>query len=99
MVSFFVAAVAMALVKQEKGEAAEAKKTEEEFSWIVKVLKKREDSEVSSSFSLASYLLQFPTCRSSGSRITNLMLVIRKILNAIVDKVANLSRRYRVLSG
>lgn len=55
MVSLFVAVVAIALVKQEKAEAAEAKKTEEEFSWIVKVLKKREDSEVSSSFSLAVY--------------------------------------------
>ncbi|XP_054883278.1 sodium channel protein type 3 subunit alpha-like isoform X1 [Poeciliopsis prolifica] len=41
-VSLFVAAVAMALVKQEM---AEAKKTEEEFSCIVKVLKKSEDSE------------------------------------------------------
>ncbi|XP_014328997.1 sodium channel protein type 4 subunit alpha-like isoform X2 [Xiphophorus maculatus] len=46
VVSLFVAVVAIALVKQEKAEAAEAKKTEEEFSWIVKVLKKREDSEV-----------------------------------------------------
>ncbi|XP_014916286.1 sodium channel protein type 4 subunit alpha-like [Poecilia latipinna] len=45
VVSLSVAAVAIALVKQEKAEAAEAKKTEEEFSWIVKVLKKREDSE------------------------------------------------------
>uniref|UniRef100_A0A087XQC2 Sodium channel protein n=1 Tax=Poecilia formosa TaxID=48698 RepID=A0A087XQC2_POEFO len=44
VVSLSVAAVAIALVKQEKAEAAEAKKTEEEFSWIVKVLKKREDS-------------------------------------------------------
>ncbi|XP_008410035.1 sodium channel protein type 4 subunit alpha-like isoform X2 [Poecilia reticulata] len=46
VVSLSVAAVAIALVKQEKAEAAEAKKTEEEFSWIVKVLTKRVDNEV-----------------------------------------------------
>lgn len=45
--SLIVAAVARALVKHEKAEAAEAKQAQEEFSQIMKELKKREENDVS----------------------------------------------------